>query len=199
MKEFKLYYEQLEKEYIEDLFIKQISTMSKYLNIDARRLFDNTEEQFDDYFVEWHNSNKKSYIMKLLSNKLNTIYSQILLYSYLKKDKNLNHKEFLEYLNKEIIIYRGGKGIYNKELDLDKKFISYTIKKDKVKLFSKYNNTQAGTSLSSNPIKNKQYFVLQLKIPIKDISLFYNRSDMDFEVIIKPKISYEKAKLIKQT
>lgn len=139
-----------------------------------------------DIWVDWHNKSKFSAIQKLLKNKKYQIVCQLQYYlQYVVKENNygskvIDIKEFEEFLNTEITIWRGGRGIYDKDYQYSRKWTSFTANKERLETFSVYNGTYASRQWILD--KNEHYWQVELKIPLRNILLY--QDVMDAEVIV---------------
>lgn len=157
-------------------------------------------EFFHEWFIKWANNNQISAIDKLLKDKRSIIFSQI--YFYINKilnepnmGKEIHTKEkFEKSLNTNVTIWRGGEGTYNPNYDLNRNWVSFTADRKRANTFSIYDGTYGHQGFLD---KNEKYWIVELKIKLKDILLYFTDQG-DAEVIIDKKLA-KKAKVIIQT
>ena len=156
-------------------------------------------EKIHDIWINWHNRNNANAVLRIIKNKKFQLVCR--LQFYLKKilnksnfgEKVIDLKNFENSMNKQVTIWRGGSGQYDKNYKSNLPFVSFTANKERVKTFSEYQGTHTSNAFMLD--KNKQYWVVELKIPLKNILAYYDVGDD--EVIVSNEDA-KKAKLILQ-
>jgi len=161
----------------------------------------NLEDELDnlnDIWIKWHNNNSISAIEKLIKStkyrqlcKLLFYVDEILSVKYSDKAVDLNA---FENYNRDIIVYRGGSGIFDKSYSMPRKWISVTASKDRLNTFSVYSGTHTSSAYMLD--KNEHYWQIEIKIKLNDILAYYDVGD--HEAIVSSD-NLKNAKLIKQT
>jgi len=154
-----------------------------------------------DNWVNWHNLNRESAIIKMLRRSKIQLLCQLELFM----DYNFQHpnysqpvatiQEFEKFLESNITLYRGGKWEYDpKTYYQNKRFVSFTISEDRVNTFSKYSGSFAMQTYKLP--ENNRYWQVKLIIKPKDILLYFDVQDQEAIVSVEDAL---KATLIKQT
>ena len=178
--------------------IKEAELLSYWQVCERLNILDEAEKM-QDLWIRWHNNNNESVIEKMIKNEKYVLVSKLRFYiEQMLKESNKGKKiidlnQFNKSLKDEIILYRGGSGVFKKDFDLKRDWISFTADKKRVNTFSEYSGTKASKEYSLD--KNDHFWQVELSIKLNDILLYYNVGDS--EVIVR-KNFIKNAKLIKQ-
>lgn len=170
---------------------------------------DGPYEKLHDATLPWINNNSKSSIDRVIRDKKFVDASHLLFYfkkilgskveQFRYTDKLGTIEGFKTALDKDITLWRGGSGQFDSDFNDKRKWVSFTATRKRVNSFSVYDGTFANNRpWPDNKLeKNKHYWIIELKIPLKNI-LLYLPHGVDDEVIV-PASSIRDAKVIKQT
>jgi hypothetical protein len=161
---------------------------------------DEAASKIHDATLSWINYNSRGRVDKLVNNKKMRLVSKIKLYCTLHGPKNWSQKwttpeQFKEALSQPVTMWRGGGGTYNPDHAYHSPWVSFTISKDRVATFSKYDGTRAMKTFRLP--ERDQYWITELTIPLDNILLYLPHGG-DEEVIVSADDA-RKAKVIEQT
>lgn len=159
------------------------------------------EDQADtlhDVWIKWHNNNSEKAIEKLIKSEKYKKVCRLLFYlKEILKVTNRGEKvidtDAFENYTKEIVVYRGGSGVFNKNYIMSRNWMSTTASKDRLNTFSVYSGTRVSSAVTLD--KNKHFWQVEIKIKLDDILAYYDVGD--HEVIISTD-KLKTAKVIKQ-
>jgi hypothetical protein len=156
-------------------------------------------DKFDDATLPWLNRNARWPIDRFVKNKKARLLSMLRLWTYVTGVKNAwntpfaTPADFEAALTIPVTLWRGGGGVYDPNYAPPSPWISFTAKKGRVDTFSQYDGTYSQKGYHVLP-KRKQYWVVELTIPLNQI-LLYLPNGYDEEVIIGTDLA-KQAKLI---
>lgn len=166
-------------------------------------------DRLHDLVIPWLNDTNPKVIDKALREpKFKTISQVLLLWDLFYKERKRPNGGFLSQeivtmseverdLEKEVTLWRGGGGTYDPDL-YKKGWTSFTHDRSRVDTFAEYDGTHAhkGGGFRKLQKREKDFWVVELKIKITDILLFLPHG-LDGEVIVSTDLA-KKAKVIVQ-
>ena len=175
--------------------------------LDYFKISDKDTDHLHDWAIPWLNDTNPKAVEKLLKEPKFSKQSQVTLaFDLFLKPEYRGQRGFYgaeittipeveKLLEKEVTLWRGGGGTYDKNF-YKYKWASFTHDKNRVKAFSEYDGTYSQRGYHTNSTR-KEYWVVELTLPIKDI-LLYLPNGLDSEVIVSVEDA-KQAKVIKQT
>ena len=162
---------------------------------------ESVQELLYSRWIKWHNNNSFDAIEKILRNKKSCDLCKLLFFvKNIKKESNFGSKcftldEFNNSLDSEITLWRGGSGEYDPEvIPSNRNWVSYTASRNRANTFSKYSGTQAMKTFMLP--ENDHYWILELKIKLRDILAYYDVGDN--EVIVSVNDSKKAIVIVKK-
>lgn len=129
--------------------------------------------KINDILTDWYNRVLEIYLTKLEGNKYLDIFNKI----------NIYKKFYPEPIPEEITIYRGIKSEYIKPTT---KYTSWSLKKDEAIRFATYHLVK---NSYSKPRFSEVGYILELKVKLSDIFVFYLSGGEDEIIIDNAKIN----------
>ena len=147
----------------------------------------------------WHNRTKPDLVLTLLMDwrfralaKVR-LYLEVILKTKDKRAELFDMQEFEKALNEEVTVYRGNAGVFNPDYEEKFHFVAMTASFDTALMFAKYPDAKV-THLSAPP-QAKQYWVVGVTLPLKNIMAYRDMSDIEVWI---GKEYYKNAKVLVQ-
>jgi hypothetical protein len=187
---------------IKELNVYIIKEQKKLLSFNEVCKLYSIEDEADglnDIWTRWHNNNSEKAIEKLIKSEKYKKVCKLLFYlkeilKVTSRGEKVIDIDAFENYNKDIVVYRGGSGVFDKNYTMTRNWMSVTASKDRLNTFSVYSGTHASSAYSLD--KNKHYWQIEIKVRLDDIFAYYNVGD--HEAIISTDF-LKTAKVIKQT
>lgn len=147
----------------------------------------------------WHNRTNPEGVLRLLEDKKYQMlgkfryYFEIILKAKDKRKALFRWMDFVENLEEEISVYRGNGGIFDPNITERFPFVAMTASYDIALMFAQYRDAKA-VHLPVPP-KRSQCWVVEVKLPLKNILGYRNLADREVWISLS---DYKKAKVVTQ-